>query len=171
MKEDIIENLSMASPGDPWLWVKLAGLFVLICLPVVVWLLRLRRSGRLPFQPAPVSPDRSALDRLAAIFHLIEEGLVREFVREASDILRGYIEARFALRAPKLSTEEFLYEAERSERLNASDRTRLADFLFGCDRVKFALGNLDRAQMEELYRAAEIFIQQSSTRPEEPVLP
>lgn len=171
MKEDIIENLSMASPGDPWLWIKLAGLFVLICIPAVLWFLRLRRTGKLPFHPPPVSPGRSALDRLAAIFHLIEEGLVREFVRDASDILRGYIEACFALRAPKLSTEEFLYEAERSERLNASDRARLADFLFCCDRVKFALGNLDRAQMEDLYLAAEIFIQQSSTRPEEQLLP
>ena len=170
MKEDIIENLSMASPEDPWPWLKLAAVLLLICTPVVFWFLRRRRSGGLAFRP-PVSPDRSALDRLAAIFHLIEEGLVREFVREASDILRGYIEARFALRSPMLSTEEFLYEAERSERLDDSDRARLADFLFGCDRVKFALGNLDRAQMEELYRAAETFIQQSTIRPEEPLRP
>jgi hypothetical protein len=166
MSDDIIENLSMASPGDPWHWIRVLGLAVALCVPAGVWFLRLKRAGKLPFHTPPAPPWRSALDRLAAILHLIDEGLVREFVREASDILRGYIEARFGLRAPKLSTEEFLYEAERSERLDADARARLAEFLFGCDRVKFALGNLDRKQMEELHRAAESFIVRSTPPPE-----
>ena len=166
MNGDIIENLSMASPGDPWYWIKVLGLAAALGVPAAIWFLHLKRAGKLPFQTPPVPPERSALDRLAAILHLIDDGLVREFAREVSDILRGYIEARFGLRAPKLSTEEFLFEAERSERLDASARERLAAFLFGCDRVKFAMGDLGRAQMEELHLAAKNFIVESAPAPE-----
>ena len=162
MKEDIIENLSMASPGDPWFWTKVLAAALLICVPAGIWFLRLKRAGKLPFQASPVPPERSALDRLAAILHLIDEGLVREFVREASDILRGYIEVRYGLRAPRLSTEEFLYEAEQSKQLDGDARDRLAHFLFCCDRVKFALGTLDRQAMRDLHGAAEAFIIQST---------
>ena len=160
---DIIENLRMVGPGDPWWWAKalLVLAFAAAALGFVVW--RLYKKGKLPFfQHPPVPPEKTALERLAAIRHLIAEGLVREFVREASDILRVYIEARFGLHAPRLSTEEFLFEAEQSPQLDAAHRARLSEFLFACDRVKFALGALDAPQMEKLYQSAENFIRQTT---------
>ena len=162
MKEDIIENLCMAAPDDPWGWMKILIPLAILAGLAFLYFLRLRRAGRLPFQRPPVPPGRSALDRLAAIRHLIDEGLVREFVREASGILRDYIEARFGLRAPRLSTEEFLFEAGKSALLDEAARARLAEFLFCCDRVKFALGSLDRDQMQALYASAEHFVQETA---------
>jgi len=166
MNSDIIENLNMASPSEPWYWIRILGLVAALGVPAAIWFLRLKRAGKLPFQTPPIPPELLALDRLAAILSMIDSGLVREFAHEVSDIVRSYIEARFGLRAPKLSTEEFLYEAERSERLNADDRDRLAAFLFRCDRVKFAMGDLGRAQMEELHLAAKTFIVKSTPAPE-----
>ncbi|MFA7343160.1 MAG: hypothetical protein WC003_02540 [Terrimicrobiaceae bacterium] len=165
MKEDIIENLRMAAPGDPWWWIKLLLPLVVLAGLGFLYFLRLRRAGRLPFQRPPVPPGRSALERLAAIRHLIDEGLVREFVREASGILRDYIEARFGLCAPRLSTEEFLFEAGQSALLDEAARARLAEFLFCCDRVKFALGSLDHSQMEALYASAEHFVKETAPAP------
>lgn len=161
--KDIIENLQMVGPGDPWWLAKVLLVLALVAgvAAFVAW--RLHKKGKLPFLQKPViPPETTALERLAAIRHLIGEGRVREFVHAASDVLRHYIEARFALRAPRLSTEEFLYEAERSPVLDAGRRARLAKFLFRCDRVKFALGDLDAEAMEALYEAAENFIRESA---------
>jgi len=160
---DIIENLNLVTPDDPWLWVKvLVILAVLAALAgLVAW--RLVRTGKLPFfQTPPIPPEKSALERLAALRHLIGENRFSEFVHQSSGVLREYIEARYALRAPRLSTEEFLYEAEQSPTLDAARRSRLSKFLFACDNVKFGLGSLDIAGMEALYHAAEGFIVETS---------
>jgi len=57
---------------------------------------------------------------------------------ELSDIVRRYIEDRFGIRAPELTTEEFLREARRLDELGESHRALLSGFLESCDRVKFA---------------------------------
>ena len=65
------------------------------------------------------------------------EGVVR-FFSESSLILRQYIEDRFALRAPERTSEEFLVEARRSNRLDADQVVVLERYLSLCDQVKFA---------------------------------
>lgn len=57
---------------------------------------------------------------------------------ELSDITRRYVEDRYAVRAPELTTEEFLLEARRAPALSGDHRERLSAFLAHCDRVKFA---------------------------------
>ena len=57
---------------------------------------------------------------------------------ELSDIVRRYIEDRFGIRAPELTTEEFLREARRAGRAERAARELLSAFLERCDRVKFA---------------------------------
>ena len=71
---------------------------------------------------------------------------------ELSDIVRRYIEERLAVRAPELTTEEFLREAGRNEEFSQGHRDLLADFLERCDRVKFAA---HRPGAEESRRALE----------------
>jgi BatD DUF11 like domain len=57
---------------------------------------------------------------------------------ELSDIIRRYLEDRYGIRAPELTTEEFLREARRLGALGEPHRALLSAFLEGCDRVKFA---------------------------------
>jgi hypothetical protein len=57
---------------------------------------------------------------------------------ELSDIVRRYIEDRYGVRAPELTTEEFLREARQQLRMQDRHRELLAAFLQTCDRVKFA---------------------------------
>ncbi|MCS6913698.1 MAG: hypothetical protein RMK29_17245 [Myxococcales bacterium] len=57
---------------------------------------------------------------------------------ELSDAVRRYIEDRYGVRAPELTTEEFLREAQHLPGMAASHREQLAVFLGTCDRVKFA---------------------------------
>ncbi len=71
---------------------------------------------------------------------------------ELSDIVRRYIEERLAVRAPELTTEEFLREAGRNAEFSDGHRDLLADFLARCDQVKFAA---HRPGAEESRRALE----------------
>lgn len=116
----------------PWLllgMVVLAGLGV----GVVAWLRRAEERARL-----------TAFDRaMARLDRLQRRGLPSADTADAwyvelSDIVRRYIEERFALRAPELTTEEFLAEAGRSPELTGGHRELLSAFLATCDRVKFA---------------------------------
>src|SRR5207302_7789553 len=57
---------------------------------------------------------------------------------ELSSIVRAYLEHRYVIRAPELTTEEFLQEAARASSLTGEHRALLTQFLERCDRVKFA---------------------------------
>lgn len=92
-------------------------------------------------------------------------GLVKEYYSELSDILRKYIEARFALNAPDMTTEEFLDSLKRSEALNDGDKVKLARFLTGCDLVKFAKYSASAHEMDESLTLVRGFI--SGTQPAE----
>jgi hypothetical protein len=160
---DIIEDVTMITPREAYDWVPMAAIALGVTLVVVFILWRLFRAKKLPFQHPPVPPEIAARERLAKIRHLIAEGKHEQFVIEVSSILRDYIEGRFGLKAPTLSSEEFLYEAEQSALLDAQWRETLSTFLTQCDRVKFALAHLQPPRMEELYTTAETFINSTTT--------
>ena len=164
MKEtppDIIDDFTLVSPPDPyaWVWPTAIAVGVLLIIGLIVWRLYLKK--KLPFQEHVIPPETVAREGLEASRRLLDEGLYKEFVIEVSRVLRVYIEDRFTLRAPHLSTEEFLFEAERSDVLTDDWQKSLGDFLFQCDRVKFALANTEQPRMEKLYSTAEQFIRQT----------
>ncbi|MEM1058412.1 MAG: hypothetical protein AAGK14_04120 [Verrucomicrobiota bacterium] len=166
---DIIENLEMVSAPDPyaWLWWTLGVLAVAGIAGAVVY--HLYRKKKLPFQEKPpIPPDVIALEQLGKIRPLMDEGKVREFVLAVSKVLRYYIEGRFGVKAPHLSTEEFLFHAEKSDRLPLEYRPQLEDFLRQCDRVKFALANMEQPQLQGLYETTESFVLQTREMPKEP---
>ncbi len=166
MKEqppDIIDDFTLVSPPDPyaWVWPTAIALAVLVIAGVALWLW-LRKKKQAALTAPAIPPDVTARTGLAAARELLEQERYREFVIEVSQVLRFYIEERFSLRAPNLSTEEFLFEAERSERLTPEWQKSLGDFLFQCDRVKFALAHTEPPRMEALYATAESFIDRTS---------
>jgi len=129
-----LEELRGPWLGRNWPWI-LGGLVLLAAVSAATahWLRRAEERARL-----------SSFDRaMARLDRLERRGLpkataVDDWYVELSDIVRRYIEERFALRAPELTTEEFLVEAGRSEELTAEHRDLLSTFLAICDRVKFA---------------------------------
>jgi len=52
--------------------------------------------------------------------------------------VRSYVERRFDIRAPELTTEEFLQVATARPEVDDDHRALLSEFLDRCDRVKFA---------------------------------
>jgi len=80
---------------------------------------------------------RAALDDLLVAPHPAPEAIDAYFVA-LSGIVRRYLEGRFALRSPELTTERFLDLVSTSPDLTDEHRALLRDFLRECDLVKFA---------------------------------
>lgn len=129
----------VAVPRDySLLWqIALGVLAVLAAVAgVLSWLRRRRRPAAVPPRPA----HEIALEALGRLRdeRLVEQGRQEEYYVRLSAIVRAYLEARFHLRAPEMTTEEFLQAAQRDRRLAPPQRAGLAQFLTEADLVKFA---------------------------------
>jgi len=115
---------------------------ILLLLAVVVWLFRRwrRRPERVAAAAPPPPPHEIAAKALADLARrrLPQDGLFVEHYTTLAAIVRTYIEQRFTVRAPEMTTEEFLVNSQRDARLAGTHRTLLGQFLRECDLVKFA---------------------------------
>ncbi|MCK6555216.1 hypothetical protein L6Q96_11665 [Candidatus Binatia bacterium] len=130
-----------------------AALFLLLGRP--------RRARAVP----PLPPDvvaLAALTRLQAEC-LPDAGRFEVFYVELSSIVRRYLEDRFAVHAPEMTTEEFLAAAARDSRLGAPQKRLLGEFLAEADLVKFARHVPTLAASGAAFEAARRFV--NDTRP------
>jgi hypothetical protein len=128
---------------------------------------RPRRQRLTPPRPAH-EIALAALNRLRTQ-HLIEAGKFEDYYIELSAIIRRYLEDRFHLRAPEMTTEEFLGTAPTDARLTATQRRLLGDFLTQADLVKFARHLPSLTDSEAAYEAARRFVEETqpiATAPE-----
>jgi hypothetical protein len=120
-------------------WLAAAALAALAAL---VWLVRrLRaRGGRAAAAKPPPPPHVAAAAALAELARrrLPQAGAFVEHYTALAAIVRTYVERRFGLRAPEMTTEEFLAAGARDARLVPTHRGLLREFLTECDLVKFA---------------------------------
>jgi hypothetical protein len=86
---------------------------------------------------------------------------------ELSSIVRRYLEDRHGVRAPELTTEEFLRAAGASAQLSSGHRQLLSRFLEQCDRVKFAAYVPDESESREAFDAARRFLLETRLLQEE----
>ena len=152
---------SLAPPSDRALYLAVA--LALLALTGVGAFLGFRSWRRRARQQARISAYDVAMTRLAA---LERRGLPGSDNADAwyvdlSAIVRRYLEDRYGLRAPELTTEEFLIEAQRSGQLTNSHRDILSGFLARCDRVKFARYEPQDAESQEALDAARLFLQET----------
>lgn len=136
------------------------------------WRLWRRRRAKTPAIP-PLSPYDQAILALDALLQqkLPENGEYQAYYTGISAILRQYLERRFALHAPKLTTEEFLHElASHADARLQPHRPLLQDFLTACDLVKFAGQIPTVAQDLRLAQSCRNFLD-GTGRPEAPASP
>lgn len=94
-----------------------------------------------------------------------EQGRIQPYYVELSSILRHYIEDRFTLHAPEMTTPEFLAEASKSGALSADHQDLLAHFLRHCDRVKFAQFRPTQGDMERSFAEVLRFVDDTVPKP------
>ena len=84
---------------------------------------------------------------------------------ELSAIARRYLEHRYDIRAPELTTEEFLQVATSRRELRGDHRALLVSFLERCDRVKFAGYRPDAEESLATLAAARGFVEDTRLQP------
>jgi hypothetical protein len=148
-----------------WLWLAVALVVALAAvLGIRAWREEVRARRR-------VSAYDVAMARLAV---LEGRGLpapdhADAWYVELSSIIRRYLEDRYSLRAPELTTEEFLQVARGSGHLSPEQRSLLSEFLIGCDRVKFARYEPRDEESVQALESARSFLH--DTRLQEAVAP
>ncbi len=172
----------LIAPGLFWPLVALGGLAAASI--AVLLLVRAFRRERPP--PPPIPPHERAYRELEWLLGqgFIDRGELKEFFFHLSRILREYIEGRFALRAPELTTEEFLIElATRRARRPAlpgaaraeapppaspdgrefppEQQRLLREFLQRADLVKFAKHVPGKEEIEGSFESAKRFIEET----------
>lgn len=160
---DIRDIKPLARPPADWrpLYLGAASLAMLVIMALGLWFLfnRPKRPYVVP-PPPPHELALRALDRLWARRDL-QEGRWEPYYVELSAIVRRYLEDRFELRAPEMTTEEFLAAAGTDSRLTAPQRELLAAFLRQADLVKFARAIPSYADAEAAYRSARRFVDET----------
>ncbi|MFA5363337.1 MAG: hypothetical protein WC335_08915 [Candidatus Omnitrophota bacterium] len=86
---------------------------------------------------------------------------IKEYYIEVSDIIRHYCENRFKLRAPEMTTEEFLMSTRDSAELTGGHKGLLKEFLICCDLVKFAKYAPPADEANSVFDSAKHFIDQT----------
>lgn len=124
---------------------------------------RPRRQRIVPPRPAH-EVALAALNRLRSQ-KLIEQGRFEQYYVQLSSIVRQYLENGFNLRAPEMTTEEFLTALASDRRLNMPHRRLLSEFLSQADLVKFARHLPSLKDSEAAYEAARRFIEESRPAP------
>lgn len=95
------------------------------------------------------------------------KGLVKEYYTTLSDIVRQYLERRFTLRAPEMTTEEFLESIRQAPELKSEHKELLRGFLSHCDMVKFAKYGPAPLEMVDVFNAADGLVEQTRMIEEE----
>ena len=142
-----------------YIYTILAIIVVIVIIVLIVRLLKKRRKPHEIVTP-PRPAHEIAYEALRELMNrdYLKAGKVREYYFELSDIVRHYIEARFQLKAPEMTTEEFLVTLKYSGVLNSEQKRDVRDFLSHCDMVKFAKYLPDQKEIELSYDSARKLI-------------
>lgn len=162
--EDIRDVKPPVTLPPDWRW--LYGVLVLVLATGAYFLIK-RFFKREIKKPAPVLPPRPA--HVIAYARLEElknknfpgQQRIKEYFDELSDIARFYIEDRFCIRAPEMTTEEFLTCLNTSDILKAEHKVVLGDFLNSCDLVKFARHGATEVEIERSFDFVRKFVDET----------
>lgn len=154
------KGIKRLPPLWPYYLAATVVALLLFC-ALLIWIILRNRKPK----PVPVIPaDVRALSGLEALIPLIREAKAREFSYQASEIIRGYIEDRFGVRARNRTTREFLELSMANDHtISEKHRGSLKQFLNYCDLAKFAKQMLSPEQLNEMFASASQFIRE--TRP------
>ncbi len=128
-----------------------------------------RKRRALAAVPVPTPPAHEiALEKIRKLIakDYISRGLHQAFYFELSLIVRQYLEARFAIRAPEMTTEEFLEHLRDASTLRSRHKELLRDFLTHCDLVKFARYDPGAPEIDAALASARRLIEETKERQE-----
>jgi len=166
--EELRDIKPPVEPRSDLFWLLL--LLVVIALAAAiyfVWQYFLRRKNLAAANQIVKLPHKIAYERLERLRqrNLPAQGHVKEYFIELSDIVRRYVEGRFSIDAPEMTTEEFLGSLRQSDQLSNVHKNLLKEFLNCSDMVKFAQYGPSVEEIDNGFISAKKFVDE--TRPVE----
>lgn len=165
---DIKEPVKLSARVPKWAWMS-----ALVCLAILaLFLLNKRFVRRRPDKeiPLPVIPAhikaQQALQELKDK-RCYENNEVEYYYVKLSLIVRTYLEDRFNLMAPEMTTEEFIRETANDSRLSPTHRDSTSNFLEQSDLVKFAQMRPGQNEMEAAMESAVNLVNETTPELEE----
>ena len=169
LSNEDLRTLTRLDPVElPWSWPSAKWLVAIgvVVVAAVAALVLWRRRRRVEKIEIPIAADIWARRELAALLadQLLEKELIQEFFYRISAIVRGYIERRFQVSAPEMTTEEFLAETASDRRFGDGNSAELDKFLCACDMVKYAKHLPVSSECQAVLTAAGDFIERTRRR-------
>lgn len=148
-------------------WAILAALALIVVLLFLIRKWLRARKGKPKAKPVipPYQEAVKALDELKGK-QLWQHGENERYFVELTDILRRYLNRRFGVAAPEMTTSQFLDEASRHPRLTEYG-DELQRLLHLADFIKFAKGDSLPAENEEAFSIVRRFVEDTRPTPEE----
>ncbi|MFH1777152.1 MAG: hypothetical protein ABH952_06325 [Candidatus Omnitrophota bacterium] len=139
----------------------IGGLLVLVIISgLVIYLARKKKKNEII--PPPPAHEIAYRDlEILRQEQLVPQGRIKEYHQRLSDIIRHYLENRFELRAPEMTTEEFLIKVKDANTLSIEQKGLLRTFLSHCDLVKFAEYGPTETEIDASYDSARVFVEQT----------
>lgn len=151
----VLPELVMPDGKKTPVWVYALAVLGICAIGAAAWAIGRKKSA--PELP----PDEVALSALADLAKRgmpDDQAAADRWYVELSSILRNYIERRFGLGAPRLTTEEFFDRAKRSDLLGDEEKQLIRALLERSDRVKFTDFMPSREETERMLSDARRFI-------------
>jgi hypothetical protein len=145
-----------------YLYIILAVIAVVAIIVALIIYMKKKKETREVVIPPPPAHE-TALNALRELMgkDYIRKGNIQEYYFELSNIVRHYLEDRFSMQAPEMTTEEFLVLLRDTDKLNADQKDLLRKFLSHCDMVKFAKHLPEEREIESSYEHAKRLIEQT----------
>ncbi|MFH1441968.1 MAG: hypothetical protein ABIH18_08025 [Candidatus Omnitrophota bacterium] len=137
--------------------ILLAGI---ICMVVLFLLRKIKAKRGIIISKKAHEIAYEQLERLR-LQGLVSQGKIKEYYIAISDIIRRYLENRFLLRAPEMTTEEFLVNVRDYSQLKIEHKNLLKEFLLSCDLVKFAKYTPPQQEIDSVFDTAKRFVDQT----------
>ena len=152
-------------PPEPYyiatspLWLLIVAVCVVLA-GVAVWYLFFRHGAA---KPGPkITPRERAEGRLRELATRMGELDARGFGDEVADVLREYVGEQFGLHPKRQTSPEFLASVQGSRVFTKTEHVLLADFLEGCDLLKFARADAGMERRHQLLTQATDFVRSST---------
>jgi hypothetical protein len=153
-------------PADYLLFIILSVVILSVSLIFLVrYVLKKKKEKEKKAVHPTIPPHVIAYKALEALKarNLPGSGKIKEYYFELSNIVRHYIENRFSIKAPEMTTEEFLFTLRDSNVLGKTHKNLLEEFLTLCDVVKFAKYGPSYREIEDSFNAAKRLIDETKT--------
>jgi hypothetical protein len=147
----------------PYALIVLGGAAIVLALIFLIVKYGVKKKSNKPETKKPKNRARAdvvALNALDALWHkkLWQEGLLKPYYSELTEILRVYLEDRFDIYAMEMVSNDILREVEKEEVADAVALAKLRDILYNADLVKFAKWNPQPNAHEKCYKDARDFV-------------